>query len=71
MYSVAMGWLTLLVVIVMHIMCFVRRWDGERSIWAYSYYIFHCSAFLWITLALILGYHWSREQPQAPDTNEH
>ena len=69
--SVGFGWLTLLVVVLLHVMCFVRRWDGERSVWSYCYYLFHCLVFTWITVSLILAYYWSSLQPQASDTNEH
>ncbi len=71
MPSVALGWITLAFVLLMHIFCFVRNCDHERSLWSYWYFFFHVSVLVWIVMALILGYYWSGEQPQATDINEY
>ena len=68
-HSVVLGWLTLIVVLLMHIFSFVRKCDGERSAWSYSYFIYHASIFTWMMVALCLGYYESSQQPQATDTN--
>jgi hypothetical protein len=68
-HSAVLGWFTLVLVVLAHIFCFVRRWDKERSLWAYWYYFYHASIFAWIVVALIMGYYYSEQQPQATGIN--
>lgn len=56
LHNAFLGWFSLLFVILMHVFCFVRRWDGERSLWSYFYYFFHVSCLVWIVVSLIVGY---------------
>ena len=67
--SVSLGWATLIVVLLMHIMCFVKKCDSERSGWSYCYLLYHIMIGVWMLVGLLLGYYWSSQQPLATDTN--
>ena len=67
--SVSLGWATLVTVLLMHIMCFVKKCDSERSGWSYCYLLFHIMIGTWMVVSLLLGYYWSSQQPLAADTN--
>lgn len=68
--SVSLGWGTLVAVLLMHIMCFVKKCDNERSGWSYCYLLYHIMIGIWMLVSLLLGYYWSSQQPLATDTNE-
>jgi hypothetical protein len=68
--SVSLGWGTLVAVLLMHIMCFVKKCDNERSGWSYCYLLYHIMIGIWMLVSLLLGYYWSTQQPLATDTNE-
>ena len=57
MHCAVLGWVALVFIFLMHLFCFVRRCDNERSLWAYWYYFFHASIFVWIVVALIKVYY--------------
>ncbi len=62
-----LSWITLIIVIFMHIFCIVEKSCKERSLWSYLYFAYHFSVAFWIILALIVGYAWSTDQSAAPD----
>lgn len=70
LHNAVLGWLTLLIVFLMHLFCFVRRFDGERSIWSYFYYFFHFSCAIWILISLIVGFNSSILQNVPSDITE-
>lgn len=70
LHSVILGWITLLIVFLMHIFAVVHRCDRERSVWSYFYYFYHLATALWIVTSLVVGYVWADEQPVPADSQE-
>jgi hypothetical protein len=61
-HSAILSWITLLIIILLHIFCIVEKECRERSVWAVLYMLYHLSIAVWITLVLIVGYAWSNQQ---------
>lgn len=62
-----LSWITLVIILLMHIFCIVEKDCKERSLWSFMYFLYHLSIAFWVILVLIVGYAWSTTQPAAID----
>lgn len=70
LHNAILGWVTLLMVLLMHVFALVQRCDRERSVWSYFYYFYHLSVALWIIASLLFGYVWADQQTVPSDSME-
>lgn len=66
-HNAVLAWATFILVLLMHIGCMVHVGCEERSLWAHSYFYYHCMIAGWICTSLIFGYVWSNDQTAISD----
>ncbi len=57
-----LAWITFLVVLLMHIFCFVDKTIFDRSLWGIAYTLYHILLIVWFLLAMGFGYNWMAKQ---------
>jgi energy-coupling factor transporter transmembrane protein EcfT len=57
-----MAWLTFIIVILMHIFCFLDKKIKERTLWSFTYFLYHLFLVIWLLLAMGYAYNWSSKQ---------
>jgi hypothetical protein len=62
-----MSWITLIIVVLLHIFCVAEKDCAGRTLWSYMYFIYHLAIVVWVILVLIVGYAWSTGQSAAYD----
>lgn len=60
-----MAWLTLVLVVAMHVFCLIDKRASDRSIWSLLNVAYHFMVTLWILLALIFAFSWSGDSEKA------
>lgn len=60
-FNAVISYITLLVVILMHVFCLTDKKVCDRSLFAISYFIYHLIIVVWIVVGLILAYIWSNQ----------
>jgi cytochrome b561 len=70
LHSAFLGWVTLLLLFLMHVFAVVQRCDRQRSVWSYFYYFYHFATGVWIVTSLCFGYAWAEGQPVPADSQE-
>ena len=68
-HSAILSWITLIILILLHIFTIVEKSCKGRSVWAYFYWAYHLCIAIWMLLAMIVGFAWSNEQAAASDEN--
>lgn len=58
-FNAIIGYITLILVFLMHVFCLTDKKAGERSLWAICYFLYHLLVMIWIVVGLILAYIWS------------
>jgi hypothetical protein len=58
-FNTIIGYITLVVVVLMHIYCLLDVKVRDRSLWAITYFFYHLLIMIWILVGLILGYIWN------------
>jgi hypothetical protein len=58
-FNTIIGYITLLIVILLHIFCLVEKKAGDRSLWSITYFLYHLLIMIWIVVGLVLAYIWS------------
>ena len=66
-HSAIFSWITLIIVVLLHVFCIVEKSCKERSVWSIMYFMYHLSIAVWVLLVLIVGYTWSNQQEAAAD----
>lgn len=66
-HSAVLSWLTLVVVVLLHVFCVYNPSCKGRSAWSVMYLLYHIFISIWILLVLIVGYTWAGQQGSAPD----
>lgn len=65
--SAIMSWITLIIVILLHVFCIYGTACKGRSAWSILYLLYHLCIAIWIFMVLVVGYTWSNQQPAAWD----
>lgn len=58
-FNAIIAYITLVVVILLHIFCLTDKKVSDRSLWSITYFIYHLLIMIWIVVGLILAYIWS------------
>ena len=66
-HSAIMSWITLIILILMHVFCIYGPSCKGRSAWAILNLIYHLAIVVWIFLILVVGYTWSNQQTALAD----
>jgi hypothetical protein len=58
-FNVIIGYITLVIVVLMHIYCLLDGKVRDRSLWAITYFFYHFLIMIWILVGLILAFIWN------------
>ena len=58
-HAAVFAYVTLILLGVLHLLCFHEIKKAGRSLWAIFYVLYHLSIFLWITFAMIISFAWT------------
>ena len=61
-HSAVLAWISFIILLLMHIFCFVNKKIKERSLWSIMYFLFQILLVVWFLLALGFAYNWSSKQ---------
>jgi hypothetical protein len=66
-HSAILGWITLILLLLLHVFCIYPSACRGRSAWSVFYMLYHLAIAIWMFLILVVGYVWSGKQPAAWD----
>lgn len=58
-FNAIIGYITFVVVVLMHVFCLTDKTVSERSLWSIAYFVYHLLVMVWLVVGLILAYIWS------------
>lgn len=59
-FNTIIAYITLVVLVLLHILCLTDRKVNDRSLFSITYFFYHLLITIWLLVGLILAYIWSR-----------
>jgi hypothetical protein len=60
-FNAVISYITVIIVLLMHMFCFMDTRVKGVSLWALFYFLYYFLIFIWIIVGLILAYIWSKD----------